>query len=67
MPSTNEAIVVYKKRGLPYGGHIASLAADSLCNGLELSRHPIAPDELDDRIQALVDQIYVEVSFACVG
>lgn len=65
MPSTNEAITVYKKRGIPYGGHIASLAADSLCNGLELSRHPIAPDELDDRIQALVDQIYQEVR-ACV-
>lgn len=60
MPSTNEAIGVFKKRGIVYSGHIASLAADSLCNGLELSRHPIAPDELDDRIHALVDQIYAE-------
>jgi glutamate dehydrogenase (NADP+) len=60
MPSTNQAVAVYKKRGLLYGGHIASLAADSLINGLELSRHPIAHDELDQRIKELVDQIYAE-------
>lgn len=60
MPSTNAAVAVYKKRGLLYGGHIASLAADSLCNGLELSRHPIAADELDERIKVLVAQIYSE-------
>lgn len=45
---------------LPLTFYSASLAADSLCNGLELSRHPIAADELDERIKVLVAQIYSE-------
>jgi glutamate dehydrogenase (NADP+) len=63
MPSTNEAIKVFKKRGLSYGGHIATLAMDSLFNGLELQRRPLPtgdPALLDERIREAVDLIYEE-------
>lgn len=38
MPSTNQAIAVYKKRGILHGGHVATMAVDSIFNGLELSK-----------------------------
>ena len=61
MPSTNEAIKVYKKRGLMHGGYITTLAVDSLFNGLELSRRPfVEGDDLDARIKKAVDSIYDE-------
>jgi glutamate dehydrogenase (NADP+) len=38
MPCTNQAISIFKKRGILHGGHVATLAADSIFNGLELSK-----------------------------
>jgi hypothetical protein len=41
MPSTNESIKVFKKRGMLHGGYIATLAVDSLFNGMELARRSV--------------------------
>lgn len=60
MPSNNDAIKVYKKRGLMHGGYIGSLAVDSLFNGVELARHPLEPNSLDDRIKTAIEQLYDE-------
>jgi len=61
MPSSNEAIKVYKKRGLMHGGYIGTLAVDSLFNGVELARHPLRDNEsLDDRIRLSIDELYEE-------
>lgn len=61
MPSTNGAIKIYKKRGLLHGGYIATMAVESLFNGMELMQRPLTEtDSLDSRIQSAVDNIYDE-------
>ncbi|GAB5033502.1 glutamate dehydrogenase [Nannochloropsis oceanica] len=60
MPSTNQAIAVYKKRGILHGGHVATMAVDSIFNGLELSKNSPSMEELDGRIKDAVDAIYLE-------
>ena len=60
MPSTNEAIIEYRKRGMLHGSYIATLAADSFFNGMELYRNPLKEESVESRIEAGMDQIYEE-------
>uniref|UniRef100_A0A7S2E2V9 Glutamate dehydrogenase n=1 Tax=Octactis speculum TaxID=3111310 RepID=A0A7S2E2V9_9STRA len=63
MPSTPEAILAYKQRGMLHGPYKASLAAGGpIVNGAQMSVHEFAnKEELDERLEAAAQRTFAKV------
>jgi len=59
MPSTPEAIKVYKKRGLLFGPYRATLAGANLTNGIALQTSPLStPQEMDEKLKGVMQRTF---------
>jgi glutamate dehydrogenase (NADP+) len=54
---------VFRKRGLLFGPHKATLAGSALVSGLELESNPILPGQsLDQRLQDQMAEVYAGIT-----
>jgi glutamate dehydrogenase (NADP+) len=58
-----QAREVFRKRGLLFGPHKATLAGSALVSGLELESNPILPGQsLDQRLQDQMAEVYAGIT-----
>lgn len=61
-PCTKAAKAVFRKRGLSFAPHVATLAGSGIVSGLALATNPLGPKEkVNDRVEEKMKEIFADV------
>ncbi|KAG5185513.1 glutamate dehydrogenase 1 (NADP-dependent) [Tribonema minus] len=62
-PCTKAAKAVFRKRGVLFGPHMATLAGNGIVSGFELSSNPLLPGQsIDRRVEEQMARIFADVN-----